>query len=64
MSIDWPDPRPDPIVERGENLELHLLPDLQRLRALTPEQRHALVDLVADWIGPRVEVFRARVRGL
>lgn len=60
----WPEPADDPPEERGENLDGHLLPDLAHLRAMPRADRLILVALVADWIGPRVEAFRARVRSL
>jgi hypothetical protein len=62
--IQWPDPQPEPDEERGENPEFHLLPSLARLRAMTPEERQDIVDRIKDWIGDRVEQFRARVREL
>lgn len=61
---EWPDPQPDPAVEPGENPEGHLLPDLPRLRTLSPAQRAELLGLVADWEGDHVEEFRRRVRAL
>lgn len=60
----WPGPRPDPAFEQGEDPDTHLLPNLERLRALDRDQRRRLVELVADWDGPLVEAFRARVREL
>jgi hypothetical protein len=56
----WPEPADDPDVERGEDPETHLLPNLARLRAMTPDQRAELVELVRDWEGPLVERFRAQ----
>ena len=64
MSAFWPEPAPDPPAEPGENHETHLLPDLARLRAMTPAERAELVERVRDWQGPLVERFRNRVRGL
>lgn len=61
---DWPDPAPEPEVEPGENPETHLLPTLDRLRSMTREQRHDLLERVADWTGPLVDQFRARVTEL
>jgi hypothetical protein len=60
-TIEWPDPRPDPDEEPGEDPESHLLPNLARLQAMTPEQRAELRELVADWEGPLVERFRQQV---
>jgi hypothetical protein len=57
----WPDPAPDPPVERGEDPVTQLLPNLERLRAMTPRQRRELVRLVIDWQGPLVEWFRDTV---
>ena len=54
----WPDPQPDPEVEPGEDAETQLLPNMERLRAMTREQRDDLRDRVADWVGPLVEQFR------
>lgn len=64
MAAVWPEPQPDPDVEHGEDLDSHLLPNLARLRALTPDQRHELEQLVADWVGEHVEEFRRRLRSL
>lgn len=60
----WPEPRPEPDVEHGEDPETHLLPNLERLRSLPPETRQELLDLVREWDGPVVERFRARVADL
>ena len=62
--VEWPDPQPDPETEPGEDPESHLLPNLDRLRAMTREQREDLRDRVADWEGPLVEQFRERVAEL
>lgn len=58
----WPDHAPEPDEERGEHPETHLLPNLDRLRAMTPEQRHDLLDRARHWMGPKVEEFRRQVR--
>jgi hypothetical protein len=60
----WPDPQPDPPAEPGEDFVTHLLPTLERLRAMTPRERFELLDLVDDWHGPLVERFRTWVIGL
>lgn len=62
--VRWPDPAPEPDTEPGEDLDSHLLPNLHRLRTMTPEQRQDLLDRVRDWVGERVEQFRERVRSL
>jgi hypothetical protein len=61
---DWPAPAHEPDIERGEDPDTHLLPNLARLQAMTPDQRRELVELVRDWEGPLVERFRARVANL
>ena len=53
-----------PDREHGEDPETHLLPNMERLRAMTPAQRADLRDRVADWVGPLVEQFRQRVAEL
>lgn len=62
--VQWPDPQPDPETERGENSEFHLLPTLQRLRDMTPDERAELVELIRDWEGDLVEQWRERVAAL
>jgi hypothetical protein len=62
--VNWPEPQPDPDEERGEDPEFHLLPNLQRLRNMTPEERQELRRLVADWTGELVERWRERVASL
>lgn len=62
--INWPEPQPDSDSERGEDPETHLLPNLERLRNMTPEERRELVGLVADWRGELVERWRERVASL
>jgi hypothetical protein len=47
----------DPI-EWGEDPQTGLLPDLDRLRTMTPTTRAVLVDLTADWVGPLVDAWR------
>lgn len=56
-----PPPKPDPEVEPGEDEHTHLLPNLERLRAMKPEDRQTLKQLVSDWDGPLVVEFRQRV---
>lgn len=58
------EPVSEPAEEAGEDPETHLLPNLERLRAMTPEARRDLRDRVADWDGPLVDQFRARVAEL
>jgi hypothetical protein len=61
---EWPKPADDPVPERGEDPVTHLLPNLERLRAMRRRQRRHLLHLVEDWIGPKVEEFRERVASL
>jgi hypothetical protein len=61
---DWPPPAPDPPHELGEDPQTHLLPNLERLRAMTREERRDLLRRVAEWEGPLVEQFRERVHRL
>jgi hypothetical protein len=58
---NWPDPRPDPATERGENLVTHLLPARRRIFAMTRAQRLDLLIRVEKWRGSAVEQFRAWV---
>lgn len=62
--VDWPPPRDDGGVEHGENVEHHLLPPLDRVRAMTPAQRARVLDAIADWVGDAVDDYRRRVRAL
>jgi hypothetical protein len=55
---------PEPAEEPGEDSESHLLPNLERLRAMPAQDREDLHELVRDWIGPKVEQFRERVTAL
>ena len=50
----------DPDMQ-GEDPETHLLPTAAQWAILTDDQRAELVALTADWSGPAVEAFRARV---
>jgi hypothetical protein len=61
---EWPFPRPDPEREPGEDRVSHLLPNRDRLRRMTREQRRDLLERVADWDGPLVVRFRAWVAEL
>ena len=52
------------MTERGENLDGHLLPTLERLQDMTRDERVDLRNRVAEWAGPLVDVFRDRVDAL
>lgn len=56
----WPEPQPDPDVERGEG-EYGLLPSLDRMRGLSRASLLELREQVRDWEGPVVEQWRQRV---
>lgn len=62
--INWPEPQPDPDPERGEDSEFHLLPNPERLRNMTPEERQELIRLVVDWEGDLVARWREVVASL
>jgi hypothetical protein len=58
------EPTTEESEEHGEDPETHLLPNLERLRNMTPEERQELVNLVRDWEGDLVERWRERVASL
>jgi hypothetical protein len=62
--IVWPDPAPDPEVEPDEDPDFHLLPNRERWRRLSTEERVELLELIDDWDGPLVQRWREAVAGL
>jgi hypothetical protein len=57
-----PDPEPEPEDEPEEDPETGILPNREKLRSLTREERHELRDLVIDWEGENVSTWRQMVR--
>lgn len=60
----WPEPAEEPIVEHGEDVITHLLPNSFKLAGMTPADRLAVLQAVDDWDGPMVEAWRRAVSEL
>jgi hypothetical protein len=57
-----PHPVPEPEEEPEEDPETGILPNREKLRKLTRDQRQELVDIVGDWTGENVSTWRQMVR--